>query len=154
MRAPRQILARRTREAVLWQANVFSCLSGHLLQTKCSAERHQSPKLFRIRKRSLPCLLRAIPTFRGWTNSQPLPANGERVRMEFKSNQIDSSTLIILIDTPDKQHAEVNFDLQSYARTRTVQSLISWLNRKLTHCRKLQVSVDSVKHAAPAGAGG
>jgi hypothetical protein len=41
-----------------------------------------------------------------------LPANGERVRMEFKSDQIDSSTLIILIDTPDKQHAEVNFDLQ------------------------------------------
>lgn len=38
-----------------------------------------------------------------------LPANGERVRMEFKSNQIDSSTLIILIDTPDKQHAEVKF---------------------------------------------
>jgi hypothetical protein len=42
-----------------------------------------------------------------------LPANGERVRMEFKSNQIDSSALIILIDTPDKQHAEVNFDLQT-----------------------------------------
>jgi hypothetical protein len=42
-----------------------------------------------------------------------LPANGERVRLEFKSNQIDSSTLIILIDTPDKQHAEVNFDLQT-----------------------------------------
>lgn len=42
-----------------------------------------------------------------------LPANGERVRMQFKSNQIDSSTLVILIDTPDKQHAEVNFDLQT-----------------------------------------
>lgn len=42
-----------------------------------------------------------------------LPANGERVRLEFKSNQIDSSALIIFIDTPDKQHAEVNFDLQS-----------------------------------------
>jgi len=42
-----------------------------------------------------------------------LPANGERVRLEFKFNQIDSSTLIILIDTPDKEHAEVNFDLQT-----------------------------------------
>ena len=42
-----------------------------------------------------------------------LPANGERVRLEFKSNQIDSSTPIILIDTPDKQHAEVDFDLQT-----------------------------------------
>ncbi len=40
-----------------------------------------------------------------------LPANGEQVRLEFKSNQIDSSTLIISIDTPDKQHAEVEFDL-------------------------------------------
>ena len=40
-----------------------------------------------------------------------LPANGEQVRLEFKSNQIDSSTLIISIDAPDKQHAEVEFDL-------------------------------------------
>jgi hypothetical protein len=47
------------------------------------------------------------------TELATLPANGERVRLEFKSNQIDSSTLIILIDTPDKQHAEVNFDLQT-----------------------------------------
>jgi hypothetical protein len=42
-----------------------------------------------------------------------LPANGERVRLEFKSNQIDSSTLVIRIDTPDDQHAEVDFDLQA-----------------------------------------
>ena len=41
-----------------------------------------------------------------------LPANGARVRLEFKSNQIDSSTLLFRIDTPDEQHAEVNFDLQ------------------------------------------
>lgn len=41
-----------------------------------------------------------------------LPANGEQVRLEFASNKIDSSTLIIRIDTPDEQHAEVDFDLQ------------------------------------------
>ena len=41
-----------------------------------------------------------------------LPANGERVRLEFNSKQIDSSTLTIRIDTPDKQHSEVDFDLQ------------------------------------------
>ena len=40
-----------------------------------------------------------------------LPANGEQIRLEFKSGQLDSSTLTILIDTPDKQHAEVVFDL-------------------------------------------
>jgi hypothetical protein len=42
-----------------------------------------------------------------------LPANGEWVRLEFKSNQIDSSTFTIRIDTPDKQHAEIDFDLQA-----------------------------------------
>jgi hypothetical protein len=42
-----------------------------------------------------------------------LPANGEQVRLEFKSNQIDSSTLHFRIDTPDEQHAEVDFDLQT-----------------------------------------
>ena len=42
-----------------------------------------------------------------------LPPNGERVSLEFKSGQIDSSTLTIRIDTPDKQHAETDFDLQS-----------------------------------------
>jgi hypothetical protein len=42
-----------------------------------------------------------------------LPANGEQVLLEFKSKQIDSSTLTILIDTPEKQHAEVDFNLQT-----------------------------------------
>jgi hypothetical protein len=42
-----------------------------------------------------------------------LPANGEQVRLEFKSNQIDSSTLIIRIDTPDRQQTEVDFELPS-----------------------------------------
>jgi len=42
-----------------------------------------------------------------------LPANGERVHLEFKSNQLDSSTLTIRVDTPDEQHGEVDFDLQA-----------------------------------------
>jgi len=42
-----------------------------------------------------------------------LPANGERVRMEFKSNQIDSFHSNHSHRHADKQHAEVNFDLQS-----------------------------------------
>jgi hypothetical protein len=42
-----------------------------------------------------------------------LPANGERIRLEFISNQIDSSNLHLRIDTPDDQHAEVDFDLQT-----------------------------------------
>jgi hypothetical protein len=42
-----------------------------------------------------------------------LPANGEQLLLEFKSKQIDSSTLTIRIDTPDRQHADVDFDLQA-----------------------------------------
>jgi hypothetical protein len=34
------------------------------------------------------------------------------VRLEFKSDQIDSSMLSIRIDTPDNQQGEVEFDLQ------------------------------------------
>ena len=47
------------------------------------------------------------------TELTTLPPNGEQVRLEFKSSQIDSSTLTIRIDTPDKQHAEAEFDLQT-----------------------------------------
>ena len=47
------------------------------------------------------------------TKLTTLPPNGEQVRLEFKSGQIDSSALILRIDTPDKQHAEVEFDLQA-----------------------------------------
>jgi hypothetical protein len=39
--------------------------------------------------------------------------NGEQIHLEFKSNKIDSSTLTFRIETPDKQHAEVDFDLQT-----------------------------------------
>jgi hypothetical protein len=47
------------------------------------------------------------------TELTTLPPNGEQVRLQFKSSQIDSSTLTIRIDTPDKQHAEVDFDMQT-----------------------------------------
>lgn len=42
-----------------------------------------------------------------------LPPNGEQVRLEFNAGQIDFSTFSIRIDTPDRQHARVEFDLQS-----------------------------------------
>jgi hypothetical protein len=42
-----------------------------------------------------------------------LPPNGEQVQLEFAAEKIDSSTLTILIDTPDGQYASVEFDLQS-----------------------------------------
>jgi hypothetical protein len=42
-----------------------------------------------------------------------LPPNGERAKLEFDAKKLDSSTLTILIDTPDGQHTETEFDLQS-----------------------------------------
>jgi len=36
---------------------------------------------------------------------------GEKVVMEFEPNRIESSTLLIVIDTPDGQHAETVFDM-------------------------------------------
>jgi hypothetical protein len=42
-----------------------------------------------------------------------LPPNGEQIHLEFKSSQIDSSTLTFRINTPGKQYAEVDFDLQT-----------------------------------------
>jgi hypothetical protein len=42
-----------------------------------------------------------------------LPSIGEQLRLEFRAEKIDSSPLTILIDTPDGQHAETEFALQT-----------------------------------------
>jgi hypothetical protein len=42
-----------------------------------------------------------------------LPPNGESAKLEFDPKNLDSSALTILIDTPNGQHAETIFDLQS-----------------------------------------
>jgi hypothetical protein len=41
-----------------------------------------------------------------------LPPNGEQIVLEFASEKIASATLTVLIDTPDGQHGETEFDLQ------------------------------------------
>lgn len=38
---------------------------------------------------------------------------GERAKLEFDPKKLDSSMLTIQIDTPDDQHAETEFPLQS-----------------------------------------
>jgi hypothetical protein len=70
-------------------------------------------KVIQNKKEIAPLFAESSPYVPRVTELATLPANGERVRLEFKSNQIDSSPLIILIDTPDGQHGEVNFDLQT-----------------------------------------
>jgi hypothetical protein len=42
-----------------------------------------------------------------------LPSNGEKVQLEFDAGKIDSSTITIAIDTPNDEHVQVEFDLQS-----------------------------------------
>jgi hypothetical protein len=70
-------------------------------------------KVFQNKKEIIPLSAESNPYVPRVDELATLPANGERVHLEFKSNQVDSSTLTIRIDTPDKQHAEVGFELQT-----------------------------------------
>jgi len=70
-------------------------------------------KVFQNKKEIVPLSTGSSPYVPRVDELATLPANGERVRLEFKSNQIDSSTLHFRIDTPDEQHAEIDFDLQT-----------------------------------------
>jgi hypothetical protein len=69
-------------------------------------------KVIQNKKETTPLSEESSPYIPRVTELTTLPPNGEQVHLEFKSSQIDSSRLTILIDTPDKQHAEVDFDLQ------------------------------------------
>jgi hypothetical protein len=70
-------------------------------------------KVIQNRKEITPLSEESSPYIPRVTVLTTLPPNGEQVQLEFRSSQIDSSTLTIRIDTPDKQHAEVEFDLQT-----------------------------------------
>jgi hypothetical protein len=65
------------------------------------------------KKEIAPVTAESSPYYPVVSDTATLPANGERIKLEFKSGQIDSSTLTVVIDTPDQQHAEVEFELQS-----------------------------------------
>jgi len=41
-----------------------------------------------------------------------LPSIGEYLDLEFRADKFDSSTLTIVVDTPDGQHSETEFDMQ------------------------------------------
>jgi hypothetical protein len=41
-----------------------------------------------------------------------LPSIGEYIALEFKPEKFDSSTLTIVVDTPDGQHSQTEFDMQ------------------------------------------
>ena len=70
-------------------------------------------KIIQNKKEIAPLSEESSPYIPRVTKLTTLPPNGEQVHLEFKSSQIDSSALTIRIDTPDKQHSEVEFDLQT-----------------------------------------
>jgi hypothetical protein len=70
-------------------------------------------KVINNKKEIIPLSVVSTPYIPRVDELATLPPNGEQVRLEFKSGQIDSSTLSIRIDTPDKQHAENEFNMQT-----------------------------------------
>jgi hypothetical protein len=70
-------------------------------------------KVIQNKKEIAPLSEESSPYIPRVTELTTLPPNGEQILLEFKSNQIDSSRLTFRIDTPDGQHAEVDFDLQT-----------------------------------------
>ena len=70
-------------------------------------------KVIQNKKEITPLSEESSPYIPRVTELTTLPPNGEQILLEFKSNQIDSSRLTFRIDTPDGQHAEVDFDLQT-----------------------------------------
>jgi hypothetical protein len=70
-------------------------------------------KVFQNKKEIVPLSSESNPYVPQVDELGTLPANGEQIRLEFKSNKIDSSTLHFRIDTPDEQRAEVDFELQT-----------------------------------------
>jgi hypothetical protein len=70
-------------------------------------------RVFQNKRQIIPISSESSPYVPRVTELTTLPADGEQIRLEFKSNQIDSSSLVFRIETPDKQHAEVNFDMQT-----------------------------------------
>jgi hypothetical protein len=68
-------------------------------------------RVIQNKKEITPLSAESSPYIPHVTELTTLPPNGEQVQLEFNSSQIDASTLTLRIDTPDKQHAEVDFDL-------------------------------------------
>jgi hypothetical protein len=70
-------------------------------------------KVFQNKKEIAPLSAESNPCIPRVTELTTLPADGEQLRLEFKSDQIDSSTLSIRIETPDHQYVEHLFDMQA-----------------------------------------
>lgn len=70
-------------------------------------------RIIQNKKDLVPDSLERSPYFPASDKYSTPPPIGETMQFEFSPDKIDSSTLTILVDTPDGQHAETVFDLQS-----------------------------------------
>jgi hypothetical protein len=70
-------------------------------------------RILQNKKEVVPSVSESSPFYPVVSDTATLPANGERIYLEFKPEQIDSSTITVLIDTPNGQHVSTDFDLQS-----------------------------------------
>jgi hypothetical protein len=68
-------------------------------------------KVFQNKKEVIPESYDSSPYYPATDEYTRIPSIGENVELAFKPNKIQSSTLWIVIDTPDGQHAETTFDL-------------------------------------------
>lgn len=70
-------------------------------------------KVFQNEKEVFPETYSSSPYYPATDKYTRVSSIGERVEVEFKPNKIESTTLLIAIDTPDGQRAEIAFDLQT-----------------------------------------
>jgi hypothetical protein len=68
-------------------------------------------RLIQNKKEIVPESYESTPYYPATDENTQMPSIGERIQMEFKAEKIDSSTLTIVIDTPDEQHVEMDIDL-------------------------------------------
>jgi len=65
------------------------------------------------KKELVPLSVDTSPYYPATDKRHHIPSVGERVQLEFDAGHLDSSSLTILIDAPDGQHAETQFDLRA-----------------------------------------
>jgi hypothetical protein len=70
-------------------------------------------KIIQNKKEVFPESSDSSPYYPATDEYTQMPSIGEKVELEFKPNKIESSTLLIVINTPDGQHAETAFDLRT-----------------------------------------
>lgn len=70
-------------------------------------------RVFQNKKEVFPESYDSSPYYPATDKYTRVSSIGEKVELEFKPNKIESSNLLIVIDTPDGKHVETAFDLRA-----------------------------------------